>query len=60
LKKALVVAATAALMVFGLGSAQASPSLTLCHGINVNIAGNEIINDSGCNEIPPAEEGDEG
>ncbi len=53
------VIAALGLLAFGAATAQAQPSLTICHGLHVTIAGETIVDDAGCNRVPP-EDGEEG
>jgi len=52
-KKIIVVVAIAMGLLGAAGAASADPTVTLCHDIEVNVGGNEVVNDAACNVLPP-------
>ena len=46
------VLAVLGILGFGLGAASADPSITLCHGVNINVAGTQLVDDASCTTAP--------
>ncbi len=53
MKKILAAIALGLMLLGGIGAAQADPSATLCHDIHVVVNGEDVVNEVGCNVLPP-------